>query len=472
MQQQASGADITETPQGAIVHHLAHGHKSLVDLYNRSVSQSGRCSSRGSHGRESASSVTNDPLQHGSGRLAPMEDPLLGAYSDFEASNPNGLGTFLGVFVPCTCTIFGVVVFLRLGFVVGQAGVWLALLLVFVAFVLCLLTTLSLCALISAAGDEMAAGGSDRQSKLDPGVYAALRKSVGPELGAALGAAFYLAFTVDVAFYLSGFSETLCASLDLRSSVQVFPWNRAGSWLETLISSLVLVLLALVCSCGVRFSAKVSLLTLGAIVAVLLVALICLLAPTYDPTSGETKLNATTFAANSWPQLSGSFQHMQASVSLLFALTFPGFTGFLAGSNLSGELRMSTRSIVRGTLGSLCFVWITYSCICLTLAASVQRPELKSNLDVISTVVQGASHVPIGYVGVACTTLSSALSYLLGAPRVLRAVVRDAGVARLTPLAASSSSSGEPLRALGLTWGAVQLILLTGTVDLLALGVA
>ena len=59
-----------------------------------------------------------------------------------------GLGTFLGVFVPCTCTIFGFVVFMRLGFVVGYAGVWLSLLIVGACFGLCLLR--SCCARSSA----------------------------------------------------------------------------------------------------------------------------------------------------------------------------------------------------------------------------------------------------------------------------------------------------------------------------------
>ena len=65
---------------------------------------------------------------------------------------PRQLGTFLGVFVPCTCTIFGVVVFLRLGFVVGQAGIWATLVIILASFGLCFLTTLSLCALISDGG--------------------------------------------------------------------------------------------------------------------------------------------------------------------------------------------------------------------------------------------------------------------------------------------------------------------------------
>ena len=78
--------------------------------------------------------------------------------------------------------------------------------------------------------------------------------------------------------------------------------------------------------------------------------------------------------------------------------------------------------------------------------------------------------LPLGYVGVVCTTLSSALSYLLGAPRVLHAVVRDAPWPPLQRLLATdrSAAAAEPLRALVLTWALVQLIVLSGTLDLLS----
>ena len=175
--------------------------------------------------------------------------------NDEAFGRPDGLGTFLGVFVPCTCTIFGVVVFLRLGFVVGQAGVWCSLAVVFSSFCLCLVTMLSLCSLIGDAADDAArdasaaasaaavggscssngvegggipeaessnVGGSSSRSNLDPGVYCALRRGVGPDLGAALGLAFYLAFTVDAAFYITGFATMLSDALpELASHVNV-----------------------------------------------------------------------------------------------------------------------------------------------------------------------------------------------------------------------------------------------------------
>ena len=383
-----------------------------------------------------------------------------------------GLGTFLGVFVPCTCTIFGVVVFLRLGVVVGQAGIWCALLIVAVCFLICLLTMLSLCALISDGGDlaPLAPGGPRATS--DPGVYCALRKAVGAELGAALGLAFYMAFTADVAFYIIGFAVTLRRASHLDSQTQVFGWNAPGTWVDVSIGSVALAVIALVVSRGIEFSARVSFGVLVAIVACICVSLACLCTPTYDPETGPTALSWDTFTRNAAPDLH-TFNGAEASLTLMFVLVFPGFTGVLAGSNLSGNLRQPTRSIARGTLSSLVFVLCTYSAICLTLAATCERGKLRDNEAIMQTVVSHVTHFPFGQIGVGCTTLSSALSYLLGAPRVLQAVARDAEWkgARFWPLralAAESDATSEPRRALLLTWLLAQLILLTGTVNLLA----
>ena len=383
---------------------------------------------------------------------------------------PATLGTFLGVFVPCTCTIFGVVVFLRLGFVVGQAGVWATLAIIGGAFVLCLLTTLSLCSLISDGGAAIEADlllARQGHTK-DPGIYRALRQSVGPEFGALLGIAFYLAFVVDVAWYLTGFAENVVQEFSGHSHVQVFPWNPPGTWLSTVVASVALAIITAVASRGVYLTARVSLVVLVAIVLCILISLLCLLWPTDDPESGPTAPSLAHFLNNSWPDLTEFNGYEKPTLPLMFVLVFPGFTGVLAGSNLSGDLVAPTRSIAQGTLCSLLFVVATYAAICLTLAATVEREVLKTNLRIMDTVVTYSLHMPLGQVGVACTTLSSALSYALGAPRVLQAVCRDAGWRWLSTPGYEEGWRREPLRAVVLTWVLVELILLTGTINELA----
>ena len=401
-----------------------------------------------------------------------MDMPLEGVYALFEPRGGHrhrrSLGTFLGVFVPTTCTVFGVVVFLRLGFVVGQAGIWMTLSIVAGSFMLCLLTTLSLCALIS---DGDSSSGSDAigpQYTKDPGIYSALRRAIGPEFGAMLGITFYLAFAVDVAWYLVGFSENLQDAIGTRPRTQVFPWNPRGTWVSTIISSLSLLVISGVCSRGVHLTARISLVVLIAIVACIIASLLCLLWPTYDPESGPTAPSLERFLNNSQPDLTPFNDYTQPTITLMFVLIFPGFTGVLAGSNLSGDLVEPTRSIARGTLFSLLFVVATYAAICLTLAATVERQVLKTNLRVMDTVVTHVLHVPLGQVGVGLTTLSSALSYMLGAPRVLQAVCRDAGWRALGTAGYEEGTRREPVRAFLLTWALVQLILLTGTINLLA----
>ena len=122
---------------------------------------------------------------------------------------------------------------------------------------------------------------------------------------------------------------------------------------------------------------------------------------------------------------------------------------------------------------------------------------------IIEEVVKGVLHLPILYVGIGATTLSSALSYLLGAPRIISAIARDDSSAH--PLlrwfsvrsnvfaymftnnvnddrdneediedekrgdeSAQSGPRKEPQRALLLTWIISQSLLLTGALDKLS----
>ena len=95
-----------------------------------------------------------------------------------------------GVFTPCTLTILGVIMFLRLGQIVGQSGVILALTIVLVSKLITLLTTLSLS---SIATNTRVQGG---------GAYFLISRSLGVEFGGAIGVVFFLAQAISVAMYV------------------------------------------------------------------------------------------------------------------------------------------------------------------------------------------------------------------------------------------------------------------------------
>jgi solute carrier family 12 (potassium/chloride transporters), member 9 len=64
-------------------------------------------------------------------------------------SKPNGLSTISGVFAPVTISMFSALLFLRMGFAVGQLGFFLTVLELLLAYGIILLTVLSLCAVSS-----------------------------------------------------------------------------------------------------------------------------------------------------------------------------------------------------------------------------------------------------------------------------------------------------------------------------------
>jgi len=103
------------------------------------------------------------------------------------------LGTFAGVFTPSILTILGIILFLRLGYVVGSAGLSQALVIITLANVISILTSISLAAV---ATNLKVKGGGD---------YYLISRTLGVEFGGAIGIGLFLAQSVSIAFYCIGF---------------------------------------------------------------------------------------------------------------------------------------------------------------------------------------------------------------------------------------------------------------------------
>ncbi|MEA3502196.1 MAG: hypothetical protein U9R47_05425, partial [Actinomycetota bacterium] len=101
-----------------------------------------------------------------------------GAWS---GSGKGGLGTFIGVFTPSILTILGVILYLRTGWVVGNVGLVGALTIIILANLITLATALS----VSSVATNMEVGPG--------GAYYIISRSLGVEIGAAIGLPLFLA---------------------------------------------------------------------------------------------------------------------------------------------------------------------------------------------------------------------------------------------------------------------------------------
>ena len=117
------------------------------------------------------------------------------------APSQGKLGTFAGVFTPSILTILGIILFLRLGYVVGRSGLYAALLIILLANAISVLTSFSVSAI--ATNLKVKAGGD----------YYLISRTLGIGFGGAIGVVLFFAQTISVAFYCIGFGEAVAALL-------------------------------------------------------------------------------------------------------------------------------------------------------------------------------------------------------------------------------------------------------------------
>jgi len=331
-------------------------------------------------------------------------------------------GTFAGVFTPSILTILGVIMYLRMGWVVGNAGLFGTIAIIVIAHIISVSTGLSVSSIST-------------DKKVGPGgIYYILSRSMGIPIGGAIGIALYVGTALSISLYLIGFAESFNGYFGFETGIN-------GLRLSGSIALFALVVIALI---STSFALKTQLLILIAIVISLLSIFIG--SPDYVPeTIASLPIKGTI------------------PMEVLFAVFFPAVTGFTAGIAMSGDLEDPKQAIPKGTIAAIGVGFVVYLILAFFLYYTIDAEILKSDYNILMKIAFFAPAVAAGIWG---ATLSSALGGILGGPRILQAMSID----NITPriFGKGRGENDEPVNALLLVFVIAQLGVLIGELDVIA----
>ncbi|NJC28503.1 amino acid permease [Neolewinella antarctica] len=293
-------------------------------------------------------------------------------------------GTFGGVFTPTLLTILGVIMYLRLGWVVGNAGLLGAWLIIILAFLITLCTALSMSSITT--NTRIGAGGA----------YAIISQALGLEVGGSLGIPRYVSQGLAVTMYIFGFRE---------GWLSIFPNHHAFA-----VDLLVFVLLYAIAYKSAELAIKTQFIIMGVIgLSLFSIAL----------AAGFGSMQYGTAEVARFGTYAGVAAEGSEKFWLVFAVFFPASTGIMAGANMSGELEDPRRSIPAGTLWAVGISFVIYMVLAFWIARSATEAELIGNYNIM---IDRAFFPPLIIAGVLGATFSSALASIIGSSRILFAM--------------------------------------------------
>lgn len=337
------------------------------------------------------------------------------------------LGTFAGVFTPSILTILGIILFLRTGYVVGSAGLARSLVIIGIANLISVLTSVSLSAI--ATNLKVKSGGD----------YYLISRTLGLEFGGAIGIVLFLAQAVSIAFYCIGFGEVLAASAVL-SAHAISP---------RLIAMAAVAFLFIFAWKGTDWATKFQYVVMALLVAALASFFF----------GGISQWNVTVFKAN-WSAPSDGLPFW-----VLFALFFPAVTGFTQGVSMSGDLKDPSKSLPRGTFLAVGLSIVIYFGAALIFSGSLSNQDLTADYKAMNHVARFSGLIGAGVIA---ATLSSAMASFLGAPRILQSLAADRIFPFLVFFSKGTGPTSNPRRAAVLTAIIACLTIALGNLNLIA----
>ena len=342
-------------------------------------------------------------------------------------------GAFSGVFTPSILTILGVIMYLRLGWVTGVAGLWGVIAIILIAHIISATTGLSIA---SVATDKKIEAG---------GIYYILSRSLGLPMGGSIGITLFVGTALSISLYIIGFTENF---LSLNQVQEVLALDPGDLNSIRVVGSVVLAVLVIIALISTNFAIKSQFIILGAIVLSLVSVFVGIFMGNGAVSSGSG-VSVPPFHDFSFVEV--------------FAIFFPAVTGFTAGVAMSGDLIDPKRDIPKGTLLSIVTGLVVYLTLAVCFYFFVDQQLLLNNYNFLMSI----AWIPLLVVaGVWGATLSSALGGVLGGPRILQAVAQDHIVPRF--LGKGFGKNNEPRTALIFTFLISELGILVGDLNVIA----
>uniref|UniRef100_A0A3B5LDV6 Solute carrier family 12 member 10, tandem duplicate 1 n=1 Tax=Xiphophorus couchianus TaxID=32473 RepID=A0A3B5LDV6_9TELE len=372
----------------------------------------------------------------------------------------HGCFLFLWEQMRCMLNIWGVIMFLRLSWITSQAGVVLTCVIIGMSVVVTSITALSISAI--ATNGRVKSGGA----------YFMISRTLGPEIGAPIGLVFAFANALACSLHTVGFSLVVRDLLHDFGAIMVDSINDVR-----IVGVITVTILLMIVLAGMEWESKAQILFFLALMVSFANYLIGTVIPPNDDKKaiGIFGYRGDIFVQNLTPDWRGP----DGNFFRMFAIFFPAATGIMSGVNICGDLKDPATAIPKGTLWAI--FWTTFSYVviavttvrdasgnkshiltgnntdgCVGLACTMGwnftdcsqsktcRYGLANNFNVLGQL-SGVYYIIL--VGIFAATLSSALGFLVSAPKIFQCLCKDQIYPYIIFFGKGYGKNNEPYRA-------------------------